>query len=31
VQNLDLGRKAKVEGVWPKLDGGYHMLHKIDG
>lgn len=24
-------RSAKKVGVWPKLNGGYHMLHRIDG
>ena len=26
-----MNRIAKVEGVWLKLNGGYHMLHRIDG
>jgi len=29
--NPDEFRKEKVEGIWPKFKGGYHMLHRIDG
>ncbi len=27
----DETRTKKDEGVWPKVLGGYHMIHKIDG
>lgn len=29
--HLDDSREMKDEGVWPKAQGSYHMIHRIDG
>ena len=31
VKTPDKDREVKVDGVCPQYDGGYHMLHRIDG